>query len=176
MKRTLRSNVSVLGALARGAVAGAVGTAAMDAVWFARYKRQGGEQGVWAWETSEGLDSWEDHSAPGQVGRRLVRSVCRRDLGDRWARVTTNVMHWAYGLAWGAQYGIVLRSAKRPAPTWGLVLGPVVWTSDYLVLPLAKVYKPMWDYDAKTLWKDLSAHLVYGAVTGGAFAAMLGRR
>ncbi len=176
MRRTPASKVSVLGALARGAVAGAVGTAAMDAVWFARYKRQGGEQGLWAWETSEGLDSWEDASAPGQVGRRLVRSVCHRDPADRWARLTTNMMHWAYGLAWGAQYGIVLRSAKRPAPTWGLVLGPVVWTSDYLVLPLAKVYKPMWDYDAKTLWKDLSAHLVYGAVTGGAFAAMLGRR
>ncbi|HSH58884.1 MAG TPA: hypothetical protein VK988_04420 [Acidimicrobiales bacterium] len=176
MKRTLRSNVSVLGALTRGAVAGAVGTAAMDPVWFARHKRQGGEQGVWTWETSEGLDSWEDASAPGQVGRRVLRSACRRDPADRWARVTTNVMHWAYGLAWGAQYGIVLRSTKRSAPTWGLVLGPVVWMSDYVVLPLAKVYKPMWDYDAKTLWKDLSAHLVHGGVTGGAFAAMLGRR
>ncbi len=176
MRRAAASKVSVLGALARGAVAGAVGTAAMDAVWFARYKRQGGEQGLWARETSEGLDSWEDASAPGQVGRRLVRSVCRRDPAHRWARLTTNMMHWAYGLAWGAQYGIVLRSAKRPALTWGLVLGPVVWMSDYVVLPLAKVYKPMWDYDAKTLWKDLSAHLMYGAVTGGAFASLIGKR
>ncbi len=37
---------------------------------------------------------------------------------------------------------------------------------------MAKVYKPMWEYDAKNLWKDLSSHLVYGAVTGAAFAAL----
>jgi len=27
----------------------------------------------------------------------------------------------------------------------------------------------MWEYDAATLWKDLSAHLVYGLGTAAAF-------
>ena len=31
------------------------------------------------------------------------------------------------------------------------------------------IYKPIWEYDAKTLAKDLSAHLAYGAGTGSAF-------
>ncbi len=175
MRRVSAGKPSVLGALARGAAAGAVGTAAMDAVWFTRYKRQGGDQGLWAWETSEGLDKWDDASAPGQVGRQVVRSLRRREPADRWARPTTNVMHWAYGGMWGAQYGIVARSAQRSAPVWGLVLGPVVWLSDYVVLPIAKVYKPMWEYDAQTLWKDLSAHLLYGAVTGATYAALAKR-
>jgi hypothetical protein len=34
------------------------------------------------------------------------------------------------------------------------------------------VYKPMWEYDARTLAKDFTAHLVYGATTSAAFAAL----
>jgi hypothetical protein len=34
-----------------------------------------------------------------------------------------------------------------------------------VILPAAKLYKPIWDYDAKTLANDLSAHLVYGFAT-----------
>jgi hypothetical protein len=41
-----------------------------------------------------------------------------------------------------------------------------------VVLPLAKVYLPIWDYDARVLGKDLSAHLLYGVVTGITFAAV----
>jgi hypothetical protein len=53
-----------------------------------------------------------------------------------------------------------------------LALGPAAWLSSYVLLPLAKIYKPIWDYDAKTLGKDFSAHLVYGVVTGIAFSAI----
>lgn len=35
----------------------------------------------------------------------------------------------------------------------------------YVVLPAANLYKPIWDYDRKTLAKDLSAHLIYGLGT-----------
>jgi hypothetical protein len=55
-------------------------------------------------------------------------------------------------------------------------VGPVVWLSGYVILPLAGVYQPIWKYDAKTLAEDLSAHLVYGAATSTAFAAASRRR
>jgi hypothetical protein len=48
----------------------------------------------------------------------------------------------------------------------------VVWLASYVVMPLAKLYRPIWEYDAKTLAKDLSAHVVYGATTGATFAAL----
>ena len=35
--------------------------------------------------------------------------------------------------------------------------------------PLAGLYQPIWEYDAKALTSDLSAHLAYGAGTGAAF-------
>jgi uncharacterized membrane protein YagU involved in acid resistance len=51
-----------------------------------------------------------------------------------------------------------------------LAFGTVVWLTDYIVLPLAGVYKPIWQYDVKTLANDLTAHLVYGATVGLSFA------
>jgi len=49
---------------------------------------------------------------------------------------------------------------------YGLPFGATVWASDYVILPAAKLYKPIWDYDAKTLANDLGAHLVYAARYG----------
>ena len=56
-----------IGALLRGLVAGALGTAAMDALWFARYRRQGGDSSFVAWELSSGLCSWDQAPAPAQA-------------------------------------------------------------------------------------------------------------
>jgi hypothetical protein len=133
-------------ALVQGAAAGAVGTATMDLVMFVRYRRGGGRQSLYTWETAEGVAKWDDASAPGQVGRMVVRAVSGRDVPDQWARTLTNVVHWATGIAWGGEYG--------------------------LVLPLASVYKPIWDYDAATLVNDLTAHLAYGAAVGMEFARL----
>ena len=79
-------------------------------------------------------------------------------------------MHWGYGTLWGALYGIVV--GPRPRVRYGLVFGPLVWASGYAVLTPTKIYKPMWEYDAETLGKDLSAHVAYGIVTAGAFKIM----
>ena len=144
----------------------------MDMVWFARYKRDGGEQGLLAWEFGADVKSWADVSAPGQLGKRVVEGFLQHELPERWARFTNNAVHWITGVAWGAQFGIVAGSTKRPKARWGLVLGPVVWLSGYAVLPFADLYKPIWEYDARTLAKDLSAHVVYGATTTAVFAAL----
>jgi hypothetical protein len=169
------NDVETVGSFRRlclGALAGAVGTAAMDLVWFARYRRGDGKQGLVAWETAEGLDKWEDASAPGKLGRRVAEALTHRELPDRYARPTTNLVHWTTGLAWGAQYGIVAGSKKRRSWKAGLALGPVVWLTSYVVLPLAGLYKPIWEYDGKTLAKDLSAHMAYGVSAGVTFAAL----
>ena len=69
----------------------------------------------------------------------------------------------------GALYGVLAGSMRRPNALYGLPFGATVWASGYLVLPEAGLYKPIWEYDAKTLASDLSAHLAYGAGTGAAF-------
>jgi uncharacterized membrane protein YagU involved in acid resistance len=58
----------------------------------------------------------------------------------------------------------------------GLVLGATVWSARYVVLPLAKLYPPIWEYDAKVLARDLSDHLMYGVTAAGTERLLAGRR
>jgi hypothetical protein len=157
-----------LGAVIRGLVAGAVGTAVMDAFLFARYHRDGGKTGFAEWESSAGLSSWEDAPAPAQLGKRIVEGVFEVKLPPTRARLVNNVMHWGYGIANGGGYGLVAGSLPATRIRYGLPLGASVWGSSYVILPAAKLYEPIWKYDLKTLADDLSAHLVYGLGTATA--------
>ena len=165
-------SLSPLGAVVRGMVAGAVGTAAMDAVLYRRHRRGGGDSGFFAWEFSAGLRRWEDAPAPAQVGKRLTEAFLQRELPPERARLMNNVTHWAYGIGWGAVYGIVAGTVGPYRVHRGLPFGAAVWSSGYVVLPLAGLYKPIWQYDAETLLKDLSAHLAYGTATSSTFALL----
>ncbi|MEA2973099.1 MAG: hypothetical protein QOG82_1557 [Actinomycetota bacterium] len=172
MKPRERTTISPLGALFRGTTAGAVGTAAMDLLLYRRYRRGGGSQGLWEWELSGGLSDWDGAPAPALVGRRLVEGLFQTDLSPRWARTMNNLTHWGFGKLWGGGYGLVAGSTTMPPVLSGLALGSVVWGQGYVVLPLAKLYRPIWEYDAKTLANDYSAHLVYGVTTALAFRAL----
>jgi hypothetical protein len=166
---------SPLGAVVRGAVAGAVGTVALDAYNYALYRSGGGTDAPLAWEFSEGLDDWDKAPAPAQVGRRLYEGLLQRELPPSSARMVNNVTHWGYGIAWGAQFG-VFAASTRPRRLRGPLLGTMVWLSGYAVLPLAKLYKPIWEYDGKTLAKDWGGHLAYGTATSVAFSVLTSRR
>jgi hypothetical protein len=161
-----------IGALVRGLVAGAIGTAAMDAFLYARYRQGGGETGLAAWESSAGVTTWEDAPAPAHVGKRIVEGLFDVKLAPTRARLVNNVMHWGYGIANAGGYGLVAGSLPEPLLRYGLAFGASVWASGYVILPLAKLYEPIWKYDVKTLANDLSAHLVYGLGTAAAMRAL----
>jgi hypothetical protein len=164
--------VRTLRHLTTGAVAGAVGTVAMDLLLYRRYRANGGKDGAWRWESAEGVTTWEQASAPGRLGEKVERLLMGHQPPDRWARPTTNLVHWATGAGWGLQYAALTSQRSRHRTLLALGLGPVAWLTSYAVLPLAKVYEPIWKYDARTLGQDLSAHLVYGLATSAAFAAL----
>ncbi len=167
-------SLSPLGAVVSGVIAGAVGIAVMDLVLFSRYKRGGGTSGFSDWETSAGLNAWKNAPAPAHVGKRMVEGLLKRELPPERARLTSNVMHWSYGSAWAALFGIVAGS-RVPRVRYGLLFGPLVWAAGYAMLAPMKLYKPMWEYDAKTLYKDLSAHIAYGVATAATFKALVRR-
>ena len=165
---------SALGwASVRGAAASALGTLALDAFLYRRYRRDGGDVAFPGWESSEGLASWEHAPAPALVAKQLLEPAFRHEVSPRFARALNNASHWGFGLAAGAAYGL-LGSRRTPAVWLGLPFGATVWAGGYVVLPLLGVYKPIWKYDLKTLWTDLSAHLVFGTTTAAAFRAMGG--
>jgi hypothetical protein len=171
-----RSSRSPLGVLARGLLAGAAGTVAMDLVWYSRYKSEGGTDSFIDWEFSTNLKDWDKASAPALLGKRIIEGVFQRTLPPERAWLLNDVVHWGTGLGWGAAYGLVAGSAPVPKLRFGPVFGTTVWGTSYVILPLAKLYKPIWEYDAKTLGKDLSAHEVYGTTTAAVFRILAGRR
>ena len=140
----------------------------MDTFLFARYRRGGGDTSAFEWESSAGVTNWDEAPAPAHVGKRLVEGLFGIELPPTRARLVNNVMHWGYGIFNGALYGIVAASLPAPRIQYGLPFGATVWAGDYVILPAAKLYKPIWEYDAKTLADDLSAHLVYGLGTATA--------
>jgi uncharacterized membrane protein YagU involved in acid resistance len=99
----------------------------------------------------------------------VIEGFTQRELPDRWAFPLSTIAHWSYGSAWGSVYGVLAGSLRRPHALYGLPFGAAVWVSDYIVLPAVGLYKPIWDYDAKTLAKDLAGHLAYGTGTGVTF-------
>ena len=141
----------------------------MDAFLYRRYRNDGGDAEFSSWESSEGVTDWESAPAPALVAKQLLEAVLGHEVAPQYARLLNNVTHWGFGVANGAVYGLVFGSRRKPKVGVGLPFGAAVWSGGYVVLPAFGVYEPIWKYDLKTLWKDLSAHLVFGTTTAAAF-------
>jgi uncharacterized membrane protein YagU involved in acid resistance len=104
----------------------------------------------------------------------LYETITQRELPASYAALTNNLMHWLYGVGWGGLFGLSVGSVCAARLRQGPLLGALVWLASYVSMPIAGFYKPIWSYDLKTLWDDLSAHLVYGSATAVAF--IVGRK
>jgi hypothetical protein len=122
--------MSALASTFRGAAASAPGTLAMDASLYRRYRHDGGNVAFPAWESSEGLATWENAPAPALVAKRLLEAVLKHDLAPRYAGLLNNATHWGFGLAAGAAYGLLLGSRRDPSVWYGLPFGAAVWAPD----------------------------------------------
>lgn len=171
-RTTTHHNGTPLASIATGALAGAAGTLAMDTLWYRRYRRDGGEDSFLDWELASGTTSYEQAAAPAQLGKRLVEGYLQTELPPHTARAMTNAFHWATGLLWGTVHGVLAGSTAKRRISAGLATGVGAWAASYAMLAPAKLYKPMWEYPPGVLWKDLSAHLIYGLGTGAAFRAL----
>jgi hypothetical protein len=164
----MTDSTSALDSIVRGADASAVGTLAMDGLLYGRYREGGGDSTFSSWESSSDVTGWENAAAPALVAKRALERFLKRPVSPRYARPLNNVMHWGFGLATGAAYGLLVGS-RKPKLWYGPAFGAAVWAGGYVVLPLLGVYKPVWKYDRETLGKDLGAHLVFGSVTAAAY-------
>ncbi|MDN4613829.1 hypothetical protein P5G50_05125 [Leifsonia sp. F6_8S_P_1B] len=165
-----------LGALTRGVAAGVVGTVAFDVWLYLQYRRERGTEPLPDWEFSADVTGWDDAPAPAQVGRRIIEGLFQTRLPDERAASLNNIAHWAYALSGATAYGLLAGSLKHPRAAYGLLLGAGMWLSGYVILPPLGLYKRITEYDAKTLGKDLAAHLVYGTTTATVFAGLVRRR
>jgi hypothetical protein len=163
-----KHGLTPLAAVAGGLLAGVVGTVCLDTVQYLRHRRAGGTESPLAWEFAP-VETWEQAPDPGQVARRVIEGFTQRKLPDRYAWPVSTAMHWAYGSAAAALYGVVAGSLRSPRAAHGLQFGVAVWAAGYVILPQGGLYKQIWEYDANTLAWDLAGHLAYGAGTGVTF-------
>jgi hypothetical protein len=166
--RAGKHTITPLAAVVGGLLAGVVGTLCLDTIGYLRHRRTGGQKRPLEWEFGP-IGGWSDAPDPGKIAKREIEGFTQRELPDRWAWPISTAMHWGYGSSAAALYAILAGSMRKPSPLYGLPFGAAVWAIGYLVLPEAGIYKPIWEYDAKTLARDLSGHLAYGAGTGAAF-------
>ena len=163
------------GVIRTGVIAGIVGTTAMDLLWYARYRDGGGSASFADWEFRSKIEGFEEAPAPAKVGK-ILATKAHIDLPDSAAPLTNNVVHWSTGVTWGVVAAVLHRLPGSGAIRTGLLTGAAAWATSYAVLPKLGVYKPITEYDSKTLWKDLSAHLVFGSALGAATLAASGVR
>ena len=168
-----RPRVTPVGAVARGAAAGLIGTMAMDLWLYGQYRREHGTEPFREWEFSADVTDWDKAAAPAQVGRRIVEGLFELKLPDSRAALTNNVMHWGYSVSAAVGYTMIAASLRRPRTGYGLIFGAGMWGLSYAILTPMHLYKRITEYDAKTLGKDLVAHLVYGMGTAAAVSLLL---
>ena len=151
--------------LGKGVLAGIAGTVAMDLLWYHRHRAEGGTSSFVTWEFQSDIDGFADAPAPARVGKIIAEKV-HIDLPDRLAPLTNNVVHWSTGISWGVAAAVLRPLPGVGALRSGFLAGIAAWTTSYAVLPKLGVYEPITEYAPKTLWKDLSAHLVFGSAVG----------
>jgi hypothetical protein len=152
----------------RGVAAGIVGTAFMTA-WqeiVAHFRRHSMPKVM---RQAEDADPWEKAPAPAKVGRLFMQRVLKRDVPPARIPLFTNAVHWTFGTAMGGMYGLLHGMLRRRPTVDGPLFGLGVWAQSYATLVPMGLYKPPWAYPAKTIAKDISYHLVYGAGTAAGY-------
>jgi hypothetical protein len=162
----MRRRLSPVGTLALGVGAGLIGTGFMTA-WqetVARFKRS-----MTPKHMSDGDDPWARAPAPAQVGRLLVKTVLGRDVPPERIPLFTNAVHWGFGTTMGSAYGLMQSTVGGKPAVRGPLFGLGVWAQSYATLVPLGLYKPPWQYPARSIAKDVSYHLVYGTGTAAGY-------
>lgn len=163
------SHPTPLGALARGILAGASGSAAQD-LFFAATKSIAPDAPEGAFTPPEPEQAHE--SATETVARRAVTQLARRELPIAKERAG-RVVHYAFGAAWGALYGLCAGTFPRLAtPLGAAAFGGLVWVaSDDVLLPALRLSAWPTAYPARTHAYAIAAHVVYGLAALAVFGA-----
>ena len=170
---------TALGAIARGIAAGVVGTGFMTLAQTLPQKlASSGDSGAHEGESEEQegqTDPWEQASAPAKVAKRVIEGVFQRDVPPERIPLLTHAMHWSYGTAWGAVYGVAQGSVHAPPLRHGLAFGTGVWAMSYVQLVPMGLYELPWKYAPKDIAMEVGYHLAYGVGVASAFRLLDGR-
>jgi uncharacterized membrane protein YagU involved in acid resistance len=134
------------GVLARGTVAGLVGTAAMtvSSTWEARLRHR------------------EPSTAPARAAEKVLRI---HGLSDEARQRFSTFVHWSYGTGWGVARS-ALGAVGLPATLAAPVHFTAMWGGAAVMLPALQVTPPVTRWGRTEVAIDVFHHLVYEISTG----------
>jgi hypothetical protein len=139
--------------IGRGLVAGAIGTAAMTVSSTLEQKLRGREAST----------------APADAAMKVlgIESFCDDAAKSRFS----NVVHWAYGSAWGMPRALLDAAGLSPVAATA-AHGAALWGSEQVMLPALGVAPPLWRWGAAEVAIDAWHHLVYTLATSAVYEAL----
>ena len=82
------------------------------------------------------------------------------------------VIHWGYGITWGAFYGLAQNQLQLSPHLHGLLFGTLVSTVASTLVPAMGVAPPPTEQPMSTSMTMMSLNLLYGWVTAMTFDAL----
>jgi hypothetical protein len=164
------SRRSPLGALCAGFAAGFAGALAQN-LFFAATKKIAPAPSP---EAFTPVEPEQQHEMPTQtVARRVTEQLARRGP-LRHPDAAAQAVHFGFGSAWGALYGLAAGTLPRLGTLkGGLGFGMAVWlVSDDVLLPAFRLSAWPHQYPVKSHLYAIAAHAVYGAIVASTFAAL----
>ncbi len=137
----------------------------MDALSYKRYRSQGGTSSFIGWEVGDPSQTFSEAGAAAEFASEMA-SRLHIELPTSSVRLANNIVHWTTGLGWGVAHSVLRTVTPLATVTSGVATGAGAFATSYAVLPRLGIYKRLSEYDGETLWRDLSAHLVFGATVG----------
>ena len=139
--------------VARGLVAGAIGTAAMTVSSTLEMRLRGREPST----------------APADAAMKVlgIEGFCDDGAKSRFS----NAVHWAYGTSWGVPRAL-LDAAGLGTAAATAAHGGALWGSEQVMLPALGVAPPLWQWGAVEIAVDALHHLVYMVAASVAYEAL----
>ncbi len=147
------AEVHLLSVMARGMVAGAVGTMAMTVSELLEMS----------------LSGREGSQVPGQVGAHLLPNRDPQSTSD--AATLNNPVHWVHGISMGAVRGLLDVAGLR-GPAASAARFALLWGGDTALYRALKIADVPWRWTAADLATDLLHKGLYAAITGATHDAM----
>ncbi|HZX93999.1 MAG TPA: hypothetical protein VFE90_05750 [Myxococcales bacterium] len=164
-----RKAPSPLGALARGLIAGAIGTG-VETLFYKATARWAPAPARLPPGPARRAPEGQAESVLETAARRTVEGLMQRGpLGPEQKSRAALIIHYLFGSAWGGIYGLC-RESFRTSP---LLFGGSVWlVGDWLLLPALRLGAWPQHSSVKEHLYASQAHVAYGFSTAAAYALL----
>ena len=107
-----------------------------------------------------------------EFARKLAAGMFNVDISP-YAQAAGEAVHFSYGTAWGAVYGLLQGSYRRPPGPFGVLFGFAVWLlGPALLVPAMRLMPPPPKERPVRLAMMVAGHLIYGLAVAATFEAL----